>query len=136
MLKRILIVCLFSVGLMIVHHNAFADAKYSIKIMTPEVKSALDGRRSRYDQLREYKTSGALGENNQGYVAVLKSEGSADSVAAQENQDRKVIYQTIAEQNGLDNAIGTIERVFAQVQRDKADSGDKIELEDGTWSTK
>ena len=114
----------------------FAEGKYDIKQMTPEVQNALNGRRDRFDQLRAFKSSGAVGENNRGYVEALKQEGSAGDIVAAENRDRKVIYQTIAGQNGLENAIGTIEAVFAQVQRDKAGPGDQIQTEDGRWVTK
>ena len=114
----------------------FAEGGYSIKQMTPEVQSALSNRRDRFDQLRTLKASGAIGENNHGYVEVLKQGNGADGVAAAENNDRKVIYQTIAQQNGLESAVGTIETVFAQVQRDKAAAGDQIQMEDGQWTTK
>ena len=114
----------------------FAEGKYSIKQMTPEVQNALNSRRDRFDQLRGLKASGAVGENNHGYVEVLKTAGGADAVVAAENNDRKVIYQTIARQNGLENAVGTIESVFAQVQRDKAAAGDQIQTEDGRWTAK
>jgi uncharacterized protein len=113
--------------------TAFAEAKYSIKKMTPDVQQALDQRRDRFDQLRQLKSTGALGENNRGYVEVLKNEGPAQSIASAENNDRRTIFQTIAEQNGLQGALATIEAVFAQVQRDKADAGDQIQMPDGRW---
>ncbi len=114
----------------------FAEGKYDIKQMTPEVQDALNDRRDRFDQLRALKSSGIVGENNRGYVEALKQEGSAGDIVTAENRDRKVIYQTIAEQNGLENAISTIESVFAQVQRDKAEPGEQIQTEDGRWVAK
>ena len=116
--------------------GVLAEGKYSIKQMTPQVQEALDNRRNRFGILKQLKSQGSLGENDHGYVQVLKSQGNADSIAAAENNDRKVIYQTIAEQNGLEGAIGTIESVFAQVQRDKAESGDQIQTENGSWISK
>ena len=110
----------------------WADGKYSIKQMTPQVQEALNNRRDRFEQLRSLKTSGDIGESNQGYVEALKH-GAADGVVSAENHDRQVIYQTIADQNGLSGSISTIEHVFAQVQRDKAQGGDKIQGEDGAW---
>ena len=114
----------------------FADGKYSIKQMTPEVQSALDNRRDRFDQLRVLKASGTVGENNRGFAEVLQAATGADAIVDAENSDRKTIYQTIAQQNGLDNAVATIESVFAQVQRDKAAAGDQIQTEDGRWMAK
>jgi uncharacterized protein YdbL (DUF1318 family) len=113
-----------------------AQSKYSIRQMTPEVSAALENRKARFEQLRELKSQGVVGENNKGYLTVLMEGQGADNVVANENADRKVIYQTIAEQNDLKDALGTIETVFAQVQRDKAENGDKVQNEDGSWSTK
>jgi len=115
---------------------SMAENKYSIKEMTPQVQSALDGRKGRFSQLAALKASGDIGENNQGYVEALTGNGDAAAVAEAENQDRKVVYETIAKQNGLEGALETIEKVFAGVQRDKAQSGEKIQLEDGTWTNK
>ena len=47
---------------------ALASGKYSIKSMTPQVQQALDARKDRFSQLRVLKSSGAIGENNRGYV--------------------------------------------------------------------
>jgi len=114
--------------------NAWA-ASYDIKEMTPEVKSALDGRRSRFEELKSLKAQGAVGENNKGYVEALS--GNAQSVVDAENRDRRFIYTTIVSQNGLPaDALGTVEDVFAKVQRDKASSGDKIQDASGSWTTK
>ncbi|MBL8012839.1 MAG: YdbL family protein [Candidatus Omnitrophica bacterium] len=119
-----------------VHLSSFA-ASYDIKEMTPEVKAALDARRGRFDQLASLKAQGAVGENNRGYVEVLKDMGPAQSVVASENQDRKLIYNTIVKQNDLPaNSLTTIEKVFAQVQRDKAASGDSVQNESGAWTKK
>ena len=109
---------------------------YSIKTMTPEVQQALSARKDRFGELRALKSSGAVGENNRGYVEVLKNTANANSVASDENRDRKVIYQTIAEQNGLEGALSTIETAFAQVQSDKANSGDKVQTAAGGWVSK
>jgi uncharacterized protein YdbL (DUF1318 family) len=126
-----------SVMALTVCSNALA-ASYDIKEMTPEVKSALDARRGRFDQLAALKAEGKVGENNQGYVEVLSGGGvGAESLVSAENSDRKMIYKTIVAQNGLPgDALSTVEKVFAQVQRDKAASGDSIQNESGAWVKK
>ena len=116
--------------------KAFADGKYDIKEMTPEVKAALENRRGRFDRLKELKAKGAVGENNRGYVEVLSDASDAKSLVESENQDRSIIYKTIEAQNNLAGALETIEKVFAQVQRDKASPGDKIQNENGEWVVK
>ena len=110
--------------------------KYDIKKMTPEVKQALENRRDRFDNLKALQSSGKIGENNRGYVQVLAQDDSLQAVVKAENEDRSIIYETIAEQNGLEDVIETIEKVFAQVQREKASSGEMIQLENGEWITK
>ena len=116
--------------------NVFADGKYDIKEMTPEVKAALENRRNRFDQLKNLKARGIVGEDNRGYVEMLGNDSSAASLAESENHDRKVIYKAIEVQNNLSGEMETIEKVFAQVQRDKASPGDKIQMEDGAWVVK
>lgn len=112
-------------------------ASYDIKEMTPEVKSALDSRRARNEQLRSLKAQGAVGENNTGYVQALKPSADTESLVVAENHDRHVIYKTIVAQNELPaDALSTVEKVFAQVQRDKAAAGDPIQDESGNWVTK
>ncbi|MGE0269197.1 MAG: YdbL family protein [Candidatus Omnitrophota bacterium] len=115
--------------------NSYA-ADYNIKQMTPEVTVALENRRSRYDQIQDLKKQGLIGENNQGYISVLKHKVEIVDVIEAENRDRKVIYETIASQNQLGGAINKIEKVFASVQREKAQAGEKVQLENGNWVSK
>ena len=112
------------------------QAQYEIQEMTPEVKTALENRKDRFDQLKSFKGQGVLGENNRGYIEVLTNNPEAKALAESENKDRKFIYKTIEEQNNLTDALETIEKVFGQVQRDKASPGDKIQQEDGQWVQK
>jgi len=111
-------------------------AQYSIKEMTPEVENALVGRRNRYEELVTLKKEGYAGENNQGYVEVLGGDTNVLHVVDAENMNRKIIYVTIAKQNGLDGALNTIEKVFAGVQREKAQVGDMVQDIDGVWNRK
>lgn len=129
LLGLVLVAGVFSPGVL-------AAEKYSIKQMTPEVKSALDARRGRYGQLQALKEQGKVGENNSGYVTAFSDESGVRGLVNAENADRRTIYRTIAEQNNLTGAMNTIEKVFAQTQRDKARPGDKIQLENGNWVNK
>ena len=114
----------------------WAQSAYSIKEMTPEVKAALENRRERFDQLAQLKQKGVVGENSKGYVDVLVTGQGAEDLAKAENQDRQIIYKTIAQQNNLGDVVDKIEKVFAEVQRDKAQPGDKIQNEEGSWVVK
>jgi uncharacterized protein YdbL (DUF1318 family) len=110
---------------------------YDIKDMTPQVKAALTGRKDRFAEIKQLKAQGLLGENNRGYVEILGGGAEAKALAAAENKDRKFIYQTIVDQNGLKASdLATVEMVFADVQRDKAVVGEKIQAPEGAWQVK
>ncbi len=115
---------------------SLSQSKYSIKEMTPEIQAALDGRRDRFEKMSVLKSQGIIGENNKGYLILLKDDEKAQELVSIENSDRKLIYQAIADQNDLVDALGTIEKVFAQVQREKAKDGEKIQDESGDWVEK
>lgn len=110
-------------------------AQYDIKVMTPEVQQAINGRQQRYDAVQNLKNQGVLGENNRGYLEALQSAGAP--LAQQENADRRVIYSAIVQQNGLGAAgMNQVEFAFSDVQRDRARSGDMIQLPSGEWVKK
>lgn len=112
-------------------------ATYDIKEMTPEIKAALDARKSRFDQLVQLKAQGKVGETNQGYVQALIEDTETQALVKAENENRALIYNTIVAQNGLaDDQCSIVEKVFAQVQRDKAAPGDSIQDESGQWIKK
>ena len=139
MKQKIFNIIIFGFGLanvLLCVQPTFAQGKYSIKEMTPEVQTALDNRRDRFDQLRNLKAKGVIGENNRGYVELLTSDATAKDLVDAENRDRTLIYKTIETQNNLIDALATIEKVFAQVQSDKASPGDKIQDENGHWANK
>ena len=112
-------------------------APYDIKHMTPAIEQALQGRESRYAQLQQQKASGAIGENNQGLTHVLKPLPGAETISEAENADRNVIYRAIADQNQLGgNGLSQVKKAFAEVQTEKARSGDFVQLPSGDWAQK
>ena len=112
-------------------------AQYDIKQMTPEVEKAIANRQARYSELQGLKAEGSVGENNKGYAEALGDSSSAKSIASAENEDRKVIYRTIAEQNNLGaEGLALIETVFAEVQHEKARAGDPVQDASGAWGKK
>jgi hypothetical protein len=112
-------------------------ADYDIKEMTADVHKAMSNRAARYESVQKLKSTGALGENNRGYLEALNASASAGAAVADENADRKVIYQAIVKQNELpDSAMSQVEATFAEVQRDKSKAGDSIQLPTGQWTKK
>ncbi len=132
-MKKLFMVCLLICA---AATTAPAQATYDIKEMTPAVKSALDGRKARFAELKALKTQRVVGENNHGYIQALAGCGkSADSLIAAENKDRKLVYEAIVDQNKLEpGSLATVEAVFARVQRDKAEPGDKVQDASGRWN--
>ncbi len=115
---------------------AWADAP-QLKVTTPEVQKALDARRDRYSSLKAYKAQGLIGEDKEGHVVALGGGAEVQGLVSAENPDRETIYRAIVVQNNLpSDSIATIRAAFAEVQREKADPGEKIQLPSGEWKTK
>ena len=112
---------------------------YRLKKRTPSVQKALNGRKARAHELQARKAKSAVGEDNQGFVRVLKPAGQAkdkDLVAA-ENRDRNLIYNVIAKQNHLGpEGLSEVERAFAKVRENRARHGDWIQNPQGKWVRK
>lgn len=105
--------------------------------LNPELELVIASRRARFAQLKETKAQGWVGEDREGHVAVLGGGPEVEILADAENRDREVIYQETLKQKGLPaDAIGTIRATFAQEQRERAASGEKIQLPSGEWAVK
>jgi uncharacterized protein YdbL (DUF1318 family) len=131
MLKKISILAAF----MLITVPAWAEGPYHIKNKTPEIQNAFEQRKARSEDLHALKAKGVLGEDNHGYLKVF--ENSGESLANSENKDRRVIYEAIVQQNNLGPGnLGQVERTFAEVRRDKARPGDRIQTPSGDWTTK
>ncbi len=132
-MKKILF---FILTLILVTPLVYAGS-YDLKKITPEIKKALDDRRSRFSQLETLMSQEKIGEGNKGYVIYFNGDDKVNEVASAENQDRRTIYEAILKQNKLPlSEISTVEKVFAETQRTKASKGHKIQLENGDWATK
>lgn len=117
--------------------NALLAGDYDIKQMTPAIQQALDKRKARYSALQALKAEGVIGEDAEGFVTALKANDQATSLVGEENRDRSIIYEAIADQNGLGPAgLQKVKQVFADVQREKARPGDLIETPGGNWVKK
>ena len=119
-------------------------------ILPPGKEKALRAAQSREfnrDDIEAFKKDGCAGENKQGYLAVLdcgrakkdkKYAQFVASIAKEENEDRKIILERVVEtsENLSSKDLPKLERVYAQMNRDAAKAGDKIETEDGKWVVK
>ncbi len=68
-------------------------AALSLSLLMALPTSAMD--------LGKAKSSGLVGETNTGYIAAIKPSAEVDALVADINNQRKVHYQNIANQNGI-----------------------------------
>jgi len=117
--------------------SSVSAASYGLKEVTPVINKAIVNRQGRYEILAGLKSQNNVGEDNRGYVKALGGGAQVEAVVAAENEDRRFIYENIAQQNNLGpEGLATIESVFAEVQREKAKPGESIQLPDGQWTKK
>jgi len=87
----------------------------------------------RLPQIDAQKASGAIGENNRGFVEA-RGGGADAGVVAAENADREVVYAAIAKQNGTSATVVGAARA-KQIAQNSA-SGVWLQAETGTWYQK
>jgi len=107
------------------------------------------------DDLAAFKRLGWVGENNEGQLTVFPmdkndvpddlkvfasrySQEEFAAVVSQINQAREVVMQRVTQlnENLTEADMPSIKKVFASLNRDNAKPGEKIQREDGTWTTK
>lgn len=84
--------------------------------------------------LQSARSSGILGEQNDGYVAVLKSSAEANKLAAEVNAGRKAEYARISKENG--QPVDVVAKVAAEAIINKIGAGSSYQGNDGRWRTK
>lgn len=95
------------------------------------IKARMDQRLRQLDQL---KASGAIGENNRGFVEVRDGGGDAASLVPAENADRQAVYAAIAAKAGSNaEQVGR-----ARARQIAASSAPGVWLQDesGNWYKK
>ncbi len=95
------------------------------------VKARMNQRLSQVDQL---KASGAIGENNRGYLEVRDGGGDAASVVSAENRDREAVYAAIAKRAG--SSAEQVGKARARQIAANSAAGVWLQREDGNWYKK
>jgi uncharacterized protein YdbL (DUF1318 family) len=89
---------------------------------------------ARLPQIDSLKERGVIGENNKGYLEFLGSAKPDSNVVAEENNDRRRVYEAIAaKQNTTVELVG---RRRALQIAENAPSGTWLQAEDGSWFKK
>lgn len=90
--------------------------------------------KERLPVIAELKKQGIVGENNQGYLAFVGEAKRHETLIVQENQDRKLIYTHIAEQQNT--SVSIVEKNRALQLTERAAPGTYIQKPDGSWVIK
>jgi uncharacterized protein len=88
----------------------------------------------RLPQIDSMKAAGAIGEDNQGFVAVREARDNAGALVSAENADRRVVYDSIAKQTGA--PAETVGRQRAQQIAAQSAAGVWLQRPDGNWYRK
>jgi uncharacterized protein YdbL (DUF1318 family) len=105
--------------------------------LSPQVQEAVLSRKARYNDLISAEVSGRIGENKLGLVELRGSGGdevSLASLVSAENKDRLVIYQSIAQKNGI--SLNEVQVMYAKKLQDGAQAGTLIQQSSGAWKIK
>lgn len=88
----------------------------------------------RLPAIAEMKRAQAVGEDNQGYLAILKKGEADQAVVEAENKDRKRVYEAIAKRAGTD--VKTVGRQRAKQIAERSDPEIMLQDEQGRWQAK
>lgn len=117
-----MMVCLLAAGLVV----SFAASAWA-----QDIKTRM---RSRLPVIKALKAQGIVGENNQGYLSILKPPTEKKATVTAENQDRRKIYSAIAKKEGTTPALVGQRRAL-QIAR-RADPGTMVQDAGGKWRKK
>lgn len=109
---------------------------------SPEVTALENSLAKRFQQLKSFYDSGAIGMDENGLVEIrdrnlipLKDRNSVLQLVSAQNNDWNALYQEIADLNGHPEWVDNIRRTFASRWVAKANSGWWYR-ENGTWKQK
>lgn len=104
---------------------------FSLPAWAQDIKARM---KSRLPVIVALKAQGVVGENNQGYLTILKKATDKKAMISAENQDRRKIYTAIAKKQGTTPELVGQRRALQIAQ--KADPGTMIQSADGKWRKK
>jgi len=125
--------------------EAWAQDVPSPGISNPAIRRIIDSRVTRVGAIDALKTSGVLGESNRALLEIrdldaagsLKDRAGAQRLVKEENADREQLFKEIAAAEDVDlSQLDRIRQTYAETIRDKARSGEWIQLPDGAWVQK
>jgi uncharacterized protein YdbL (DUF1318 family) len=107
----------------------------SLAVQDDSMQKLQERFKQRFEQIRELKSAGKIGETFDGNVAWVKGEdSSAAKLVEQENADRRELYQLIAAKEKTSPDL--VARRNAQRNFEKAAKGEYLKGQDGQWKQK
>jgi hypothetical protein len=99
------------------------------------------------DDIQGFKNTLCAGEGNDGLLKYFENERTLQdsdykkfvvAILQEENEDRVTILQRIVatNENFLEKNLPKVQKISASLNRDNAQAGQKIQSDDGVWSTK
>lgn len=120
-----------------------AWAQANLEINTPAVTALRTSMHNRFQELRPFLASGAVGLTRDGYLALrdanavpLAQRQQVNGLIAADNQDRAALYREIARANGKPEWENDIRTTFAQRWIDRAPAGWYYQNSAGAWTSK
>jgi len=89
---------------------------------------------ARLPEIKALKDKGLVGENNQGLLEFVGQQKEKQDVVAAENQDRAMVYEAIAKQQGI--TVELVGKHRAVQIADKARTGEWLQDANGKWYKK
>ena len=100
---------------------AAAQEQANLNISTPEIRAIIGSMRQRFQHLKPFFASGAIGLTAEGTIAIrdqssvpLAQRATLTRLVAQQNQDLSLLYGEVAKANGHPEWASDIRNVFAQ----------------------
>ena len=120
-----------------------------IKIPPAKLKAIKAMQRMEFnrDAIQKFKEMGITGEKNDGFLSFFETEKTqkdiqfktfSQTIIDEENEDRGTILNRVIATNirFSPKDLPKVKKVYANLNRDNALTGEKIQLEDGTWTVK
>jgi len=120
----------------------FIATAYAQEELSPEVEQAALRRKNRIGELYAFESKGIIGENRAGLLELRGSpaeSASARQLIEQENNDRMIIYRSVASKNKT--SVEEVQKIYAKRLQSDAPSGTPIETRNEAsgsyeWKTK
>ena len=104
---------------------AFAEEEF----LTSEVEEAISRRRERWEELNRFKREGIIGENRFGLLEIRnleKTDKNIDNLVRDENNDRMLIYKSIAKKNNV--SVEEVQKLYSMRLQKDSPEGTPIEV--------